>query len=383
MIARLRRLPATVWLLGAISLLNDAASDLIYPLVPLYLASVLMAGPRALGLIEGLADAISSLLKLVAGVITDRTGSAKRWVVAGYALAALSRPLLAFAGSWPVVLGLRVADRIGKGLRSAPRDALLAHSVADDERGLAFGLHRAMDNAGAVIGPLAAAGLLALGMPLEDIFIWALLPGLLVMALSLTLREPAMPVSAPQPRDWHLSTLPRPLRRYLLVLALFTLGNSSNMFLLLRANELGLSPLAVTLLWTLTSLTATLLGTPLSALSDRWPRARLITAGWLLYAVVYLGLGWYQGATLWPFFLVYGLFLAATEGAEKAYVADLASGERLGTAYGWYNLVLGFSLLPASLLFGTLWETLGSFAAFAFSAACAGAAAVLLRYWVK
>ncbi len=184
-------LPATVWLLGLVSLLNDSASELIYPLVPLYLASVLMAGPKALGIIEGIAEATSSLLKLFAGVLADKTASTKPWVVGGYSLAALGRPLLAFAASWPVVLALRFADRVGKGLRSSPRDALLASSVDPAQRGLAFGLHRAMDNAGAVIGPLLATGLLALDVPLRDIFLWTAVPGAIAIVLALCIREPS------------------------------------------------------------------------------------------------------------------------------------------------------------------------------------------------
>ena len=320
MLGRLGQLPSTIWLLGLISLINDTASDLIYPLIPIYLASVLMAGPRTLGIIEGVAEACASLLKLVAGVITDRTGQPKRWVIFGYSLAALSRPALTIAGGWLAVLACRLADRIGKGFRSAPRDALLAHYAADSDRGLAFGLHRAMDNAGAVIGPLAAAGMLASGLALRDIFIWSYLPGIAVVTLTLMLREPAMPRSEPTRRDWRLGLLPRPMRRYLMVLALFTLGNSSNMFLLLRANEIGLPAQDVSLLWALTSFTAAVLGTPLSALSDRIPRSWLICGGWLVYALVYLGLGGYSGTMLWPFFLIYGVFLAATEGDRKSVV---------------------------------------------------------------
>ncbi|MBI2380810.1 MAG: MFS transporter [Gammaproteobacteria bacterium] len=379
---RLKALPLSVWLLGGISLLNDAASDLLYPLVPIYLASVLMAGPRVLGLIEGCAEALAALLKLASGVLADAQGRAKPWIVVGYALASIARPLYFLAGSWPVILALRLSDRIGKGLRSAPRDALLAASVAPEDRGIAFGLHRAMDNAGAVIGPLAAAGLLALGMPIADIFLWSALPGALVILCALALPER---VRAPKPRQsmrWSPGQLSPALRRYLVVLALFSLGNASNMFLLLRAHELGLSATHTALLWALTSFSATLLGTPLSALSDQWPRRHLITAGWLLYAALLLGMGLSDGQLLWPFFLSMGVYLAATEGAEKALVADLAESEHLGTAYGWYNGVLGLTLLPASLLFGTLWEKITPQAAFGFSAGCALLAVLLLNFWL-
>lgn len=380
----LASLPRTVWLLGLVSLLNDAASELIYPLVPLYLASVLMAGPKALGIIEGIAEMTASLLKLFSGVLTDRTRSAKPWVVGGYGLSALARPLLAFASGWPLVLVLRFADRIGKGLRSSPRDALLARSIEPSQRGLAFGLHRAMDNAGAVIGPLAAAAMLASGLALRDIFLWAAVPGALAVALALAVRDAApAPVASKPGFDWRLAGFPAPFRRYLLVLALFTLGNSSNMFLLLRARELGVPEAQVPVLWALVSVVAMLLSTPLSALSDRLGRQRLILSGWAVYGHFYLVLGLVgQSWALWPLFAGYGVFLAATEGAEKALVADLAPGALLGTAYGWFNLTTGIMLLPASLVFGGLWQSVGHVAAFGFSAACALGAALLLRFAV-
>lgn len=386
MFAQLRSLPATVWLLGLVSLCNDSASEMLYPLVPLYLASVLLAGPKALGIIEGIAEASSSLLKLFAGVWVDRSRSAKPWVVGGYAVAALARPLLALAGSWPVVGLLRLADRVGKGLRSSPRDALLAQSVGAGQRGLAFGLHRAMDNAGAVIGPLLAAALLSGGMAIGDIFLWAAVPGALAVLLALRVKEPAAGVSSLAPAapfSWRLADLPPSFRRYLLTLALFTLGNASNMFLLLRANELGVPAAQVPLLWGATSLVAMLLSTPLSALSDRLGRTRLIVAGWAVYGLFYLLLGVVGSAWLmWPLFAGYGVFMAATEGAEKALVADLAPKDRLGTAYGWFNLTAGLMLLPASLLFGSLWQYAGPLPAFTFSAGCALLASLLLHYWV-
>lgn len=378
------RLPRTVWLLGLVSLLNDSASELLYPLVPLYLASVLMAGPKALGIIEGIAEATGSLLKLFAGVLTDRTRRTKPWVVTGYGVAAVARPLFALAASWPAVLALRFADRVGKGLRSSPRDALLARSIDAGQRGLAFGLHRAMDNAGAVVGPLVAAWLLAREVALRDIFIWAALPGALAVALALAVREqrPRAPIGEAA-FDWRLAAFPPAFRRYLLTLAVFTLGNSSNMFLLLRARELGMAEAQVPLAWALVSLVAMLLSAPLSGLSDRLGRRRLIVAGWIVYGLFYLALGLIgEPALLWPLFACYGVFLAATEGAEKALVADLAPAALLGTAYGWFNLVTGLLLLPASVAFGWLWQHAGPDAAFGFSAGCALAAVLLLSLWV-
>ncbi len=378
-------LPPTVWLLGLVSLFNDAASDMIYPLVPLYLASVLMAGPKALGIIEGVAEATGSLLKLFSGVLADKTRSTKIWVVGGYSLAALGRPLLALAASWPMVLALRFADRVGKGLRSSPRDALLAQSVGPERRGLAFGLHRAMDNAGAVVGPLAAAWLLARHMPIREILMWTLVPGVITVGLALFIRDPEHARPAQKPAfSWTLQGFPPAFKRYLLVLALFTLGNASNMFLLLRAREMGLPEYQIPLLWALVSFTAMVFSTPLSALSDRFGRTRLIVSGWAVYGLFYLFLGLNGNVQwlLWPLFAFYGLFMAATEGAEKALVADFAPRELLGTAYGWFNLTAGIMLLPASLLFGWLWQSFNPVTAFSFAAGCALLAALLLKFWV-
>jgi len=385
MLAAIRRLPRTVWLLGLISLVNDSASDMIYPLVPLYLTSVLMAGPKALGLIEGVAEAAASLLKLAAGVLADRSRRTKAWVVAGYTIAGIARPMLAFASSWFGVLVCRFADRIGKGLRSAPRDAMLVHSVAADQRGLAFGLHRAMDNAGAVIGPLAAAALLALGMPLRHVLLTAIVPAVIVLLLTLAIEEPQIERVPNPPRfSWNMREFPPRFRRYLLVLALFMLGNSSNMFLLLRAKQLGLGDAQVPMIWALVSFVAAALSTPLSGLSDRFDRRKLIVGGWTIYAVLYMAFGLMPAMTwlLWPMFAAYGVFLAATEGAEKALVADMVPKTQAGTAFGWYNLVVGLALLPASLLFGWLWSEASPPSAFAFGSACALAAALLLRFWV-
>jgi MFS family permease len=378
-------LPRTVWLLAAISLVNDAASDMIYPLVPLYLASALMAGPKALGIIEGVAEAVSSLIKLAAGVLADRAGKTRAWVIAGYAIAGFARPLIGITTSWPGVLACRFADRVGKGLRTAPRDALISRSIEPGQRGLAFGFHRAMDNLGAVVGPLTAAALLAAGVGLRDVFLLSVIPAILVLALAFAVREPE--AGARRPREafrWTFAGLPVPFRRYLLVLALFTLGNSSNMFLLLRANALGAGATRITLMWALFSGVAAVLSTPLSALSDRFGRARVLGIAWLAYAAAYLAIGLLPAAdwALWIAFAGYGAVTAALEGTEKALVADLVPEARSGTAFGWYNLVAGILLLPASLIFGWMWSALSPQAAFAFGAACAFAAAVLLRVWV-
>lgn len=386
LIANLRSLPRSVWLLGMISLLNDSASEMIYPLLPLFLAGTLGAGPRVLGLIEGLAEAVSSLLKLAVGAWSDRVRRAKPFVVTGYGIAGVARTLIAAATGWWMVLLCRLADRVGKGLRSSPRDALLGRSIEPEQRGLAFGLHRAMDNAGAVIGPLVAAALLALGMELRTVFWCAGIPAVIVLLLTLRLREPeAAAVVVPTRFSWHLRGFPPAFKRYLLVLGLFMLGNSSSLFLLLRVRELGFAQAQVPLLWALMSLVAALFLTPLSALSDRIGRRRLIVAGWIAYAAIYLLLGWggLPAWSVWGLFAAYGMFIAATEGAEKALVADLVPREQLGTAFGWYHMTMGITLLPASVLFGWLWHSVSAFTAFAFGAACALLAALLLALWFR
>jgi len=259
------------------------------------------------------------------------------------------------------------------------------HSVAPDQRGLAFGLHRAMDNAGAVVGPLAAAALLALGMPLRHVLLAAIVPAVIVLLLTLAIKEPEVERSATPVRfSWNLREFPPRFRRYLIVLALFMLGNSSNMFLLLRAKDLGLGEAQVPMIWALVSLVAALLSTPLSGLSDRFDRRKMIVGGWTIYAVLYLAFGLVPAATwlLWPMFAAYGVFLAATEGVEKALVADMVPRSLAGTAFGWYNLVVGVALLPASVLFGWLWSEASALAAFAFGSGCAFIAALLLRFWV-
>jgi MFS family permease len=385
MIQTLRTLPQTVWLIGLISFVNDSASEMIYPILPLYLTSVLMAGPKALGLIEGLADAAASLLKLVSGVFVDRFNRIKPWLITGYGLAGLSRPLTLLASSWTMVIGIRLADRIGKGLRSSPRDALLAASVKPSQHGLAFGFHRAMDNGGAVLGPILAFVLLQAHVSYENIFLLAIIPAVICLVLVLSLKEAPLTEARSQTTaiDWRFKELPLDLRRFLVVVGLFSIGNSSNIFLLLRAKELGVSEPLIPLLWAVVSLVAAFCSTPLSALSDRVGRVPMLLLGYGAFAVVYIALGLLERGTmtLILLFVLYGIFVAATEGVEKAMVADIAPSDRRGTAFGWFNLIVGVGLLPASVVFGLLYEGWSPMVAFGFSAACALSATVLLWMW--
>lgn len=378
-------LPRTVWLIGLISLVNDSASEMLYQLMPLYLASVLMAGPKALGIIEGIAEASSSIFKLVSGVIVDRTKKAKPWIVLGYTLAGIGRPLIAIANSWLWVLAIRFTDRMGKGLRSSPRDALLAESVNENQRGLTFGLHRSMDNAGAVIGPLLAAMFLSMGVPLKDIFLWAIVPAAITITLALCIKEPRRDAIAQAGKfSWSLAGMPNQFKRYLVVAGIFALGNSSDMFLLLRARDAGVPQEQIPLLWAAISLITTLFGAPLSALSDSFGRRRFILIAWIAFAFFYISMG-LPGISIYQIlglFGIYGLFKAATEGVEKALVADMAPKGLAGTAFGWFNLVTGLMLFPASFIFGWAYEFIAPLYAFLFSGSCALAAFILMAFWV-
>ncbi len=374
------KLPRTVWFLGAVSFLNDAASDAIYPLLPLFFAATFAVGAQALGIIEGAANATAALMKLVSGYFYDRSQRAKGWLIIGYTLPALSRPLIALASSTPVVLLLRMGDRIGKGLRTSPRDALLAAAVPADRRGLAYGLHRSMDHAGAVAGPLAAAALLAAGWSVREVILWTIVPGVLSVLLVAMLREPEGLAVGNGKIDWQWQSLPAPLKRYLVALGVFTLSQASNMFLLLRAKETGFTDTQIPLLWAGFSALAMLLSTPLSALSDRVDRRSLLCGAWVVYALLFAAFGLLPSAvgTTIALFVGYAIFIAATEGAEKALIAELAPQAQLGTAFGWFHLVSGVMLLPASALFGWLWSHAGSTTAFMVSASTSFIAAGLL-----
>jgi MFS family permease len=370
-------LPPTVKALGAVSLLTDVSSDMIYPLLPSFLTVELKAGPAFLGLIEGVAEAAASLLKLAAGRASDALPRRKPLVVAGYSLSSLARPLVALATAPQQVLWIRLADRIGKGTRGAPRDALVAEVTPPEIRGRAFGFHRAMDNVGALLGPLAASGLLALGLELRVVFALAAVPALMSLGLLVfgVQEAPREPVRERAP-DARAGAFPRSFRLYLVVLALFTLGNSSDAFLLLRAQECGVGLAAIPLVWTLHSAVKAAGSTHAGALSDRLGRRRAIALGWTVYALSYVGFALATSSLqITLLFACYGIFHAMSEGPERALVADLAGENARGAAFGAYHAVTGAMLLPASLLTGWLWQSYGSTAALLTGAALAAAAA--------
>jgi MFS family permease len=371
-----------VWLLGWISFFTDTASEMIYPLLPLFLTKTLGAGAMSLGVIEGVAEGANSVLKIVSGWLADRTGQPKRLVLAGYGLSSLARPLVSFVTAWPQVLALRFTDRLGKGIRTSPRDAMLARFAPDRTRGRVYGFHRAMDHAGAVAGPLVAAAYLYFHPDAyRSLFTWTLVPGLIVIALILRLPNQRSAPSAAGPRtsDVGRRPLPRVFHRAIAVIALFALGNASDAFILLRLNDLGVASVWIPLLWSalhVVKMTSSVLG---GALSDRFGRRAMIGLGYLWYAGIYAAFAWLTSLpAVITTFLAYGVYFGLTEGVEKAWVADMAPAESRGLAFGIYNAALGFGGLAASLVFGAIWTRVSSQAAFLTGAALALTASVLL-----
>jgi MFS family permease len=378
-------LPRNVKVLGLASLINDIASEMIFPLLPGFLLTILLGNRFSLGVIEGTADSVASLLKLWSGGRSDQAGRRKGFVVFGYSLPAVARPLISVAFAPWQLLALRVGDRIGKGVRTSPRDALIADSTDPSIRGRAFGFHQAMDHLGAAIGPLLAAGFLWLWPSrLRTLFLLTLLPGLLVVALVIFfLRETPAPGPPKERLRLTLRPFDRNFRLYLLALVVFTLGNSSDAFLLVRAGELGVPPALLPLLWCAFHVVKSGGNLLLGRAADQYGPRPLIFLGWLVYAGVYLAFGLAAAPwEAWACFLVYALFYGLTEPAEKALVADLVGGERKGLAYGWYNFAIGVATLPSSLVFGALYQYLGALAAFGWGAALAVVAVIILA-WVK
>lgn len=377
----LQRLPRNVQVLAAASLLNDIASEMIFPLLPNFLLTVLLGNRFYLGIIEGMADSVASWLKLWSGGRSDQAGRRKDFIVFGYSLAAVARPLIGvIVAPWQLFF-LRIGDRIGKGIRTSPRDALIADSTDPHMRGRAFGFHRAMDHLGAAVGPLLAAGFLWLWPDeLRALFLVAILPGLLViMLLVFGLRE--APATQPPQKRLLLSLKPfdRNFKLYLLALAVFTLGNSSDAFLLVRAGELGVPAAVLPLLWCAFHIVKSSSNLLLGRAVDRFGPRPFLYLGWLVYAGVYLAFALATTAwEAWAFFLSYALFYGLTEPAEKTFVANLVGTERKGLAYGWYNFAIGIATLPSSLIFGALYQVFGALVAFGSGAALALAAAVLL-----
>ena len=389
---RYRSLSGNVFSLSLVSLLNDTSSEIIYPLLPTFLALTLGASPLAIGIIEGFAESVASILKLFSGYFSDRFKKRKVLVFIGYALASVTRPFLSFVGSWQQVLAVRVTDRVGKGIRGTPRDALLADSVPPEKRGLAFGFNRAADHLGAVIGPVCAFILLRFlasdpqnptAHDYRQVFLFASIPVILGLFVIIFLvkeeKHPPNEHASLTPIKLSLSEFDSNFKRYLMVVALFTLSNSTDAFLLLRAVQSGIAPTVLPLLWMVLHISKVVFSLIGGDLSDRIGRKTLIFSGWIVYALVYAAFGFMTAPwQAWALFIVYGIYFGLTEGVEKALVADLVAPEKRGTAYGFYNLAFSVTVLPASLLFGLGYETLGAPVTFLISATVSGCAALLL-----
>lgn len=391
--ARYQNLSGNVFALSLVSLLNDTSSEIIYPLLPTFLALTLGASPFAIGLIEGFAESVAALLKLFSGYFSDKFNNRKLPVFLGYALASLTRPFLAFVGSWQQVLAVRVTDRVGKGIRGTPRDALLADSVAPEKRGLAFGFNRAADHLGAVLGPICAFVLLYFlaanpenptARDYRQVFLFASVPvalGLFVIVFFVREKphEPSIGSGAMTPIKLSLKEFDGNFKRFLIVVGLFTLSNSTDAFLLLRAEQAGIAPPLLPLLWMVLHISKVLFSLIGGDLSDRLGRKTLIFSGWIVYALVYAGFAFVDAAwQAWVLFIIYGIYFGLTEGVEKALVADLVSPEKRGTAYGFYNLAFSITVLPASIIFGGLWSQFGASTAFLISGSISICAAGLL-----
>jgi len=376
--------PRSVWLLGWVSLATDAGTEAIYPLLPFFLTQVLGAGAVSLGVIEGAAEAVNSFLKILSGRVADRSPAKRPLVLFGYGVSSLARPFIAITTSWTQVFTVRVLDRVGKGVRGAPRDALLAATATPHTRGKIFGFHRAMDNLGAVVGPLAATAFLWMYPGrLRTLFALTIVPGIVSIVLILLIREDTAPTAehhAPQTTE----SVGRPFTIFMIVLTVFTLGNSTDAFLLLKLTDAAGGAKFVPLMWAALNFVKAAVSVVGGSWSDRIGRRQVIGLGWLIYAAVYAGFAISTSlAGLLAWFMIYGFYFGFAEGTEKALVADLAPAESRGTAYGIYTAVQGIGALAASIVFGLLWNAFGAAIAFGVGAALALTATALLFIIVR
>jgi MFS family permease len=379
--------PKNIFYMGLVSFFTDVSSEMIYPLLPVFLTTVLKAPVAFVGLVEGVAESTASILKLVSGWLSDRLNKRKAFVSLGYTLSSVARPLVAFAvHPWHVLL-VRFADRVGKGIRTAPRDALIADTCDPAEKGKAFGFNRAMDHAGAIVGPAIATLLLAYAFKdYRTVFALAFLPAIVAVALVLFFvkEKKAENPDGREPLRLRLNIFDKNFKAFLLTIVVFTLGNSSDAFLLLRAKDAGIAVAALPLLWILLHVVKMLSSTPGGMLSDAVGRKKVIASGWIVYFLVYMGFAFARlPAHIWFLFAAYGFFFGLTESAEKAFVADLVGSDLRGSAYGVYNFAIGISALPSSVIMGVLWQKFGAALAFSFGAAVALVSALLLILFVK
>jgi MFS family permease len=395
--ATIKQLPRNVWAVGLTSFFMDVSSEMVLNILPLFLANVLGVKTNIIGLIEGIAEATASILKLFSGWLSDRIGGRKWLAVIGYGLSALSKPFFYIASSWELIAGVRWADRVGKGVRTAPRDALVADSVTKETRGLAFGFHRAMDTAGAMIGILIAAFVVWLAQKntldlskstFQTVVLISLLPAFLaVLSLVIGAKDVSVQGQREAPK-FSLRSMGRPFLGFLAIVSIFTLGNSADAFLVLRAQNLGITVSGILIMLAMFNLIYSLVSTPAGSLSDRIGRRRLIIGGWSVYAAIYFGFALAQTAwQVWLLYVAYGLYYGMAFGSANAMVADLVPEQLRGTAYGTYNAVIGLLAFPSSLIAGILWEGVGAWgglgpsAPFLFGGFLALLAALLMIGW--
>ncbi len=394
----IKQLPRNVWAVGFTSFFMDISSEMVLNIVPLFLSNVLGVQTSIIGLIDGIAEATASILKLFSGWLSDKVGGRKWLAVAGYALSAVSKPFFYIASSWELIGGVRWADRAGKGIRTAPRDALVADSVTKETRGLAFGFNRAMDKGGAVLGIFIAALLVWMTQAnnldlskhtFQIIVLISLAPAFLAV-LSLAIGAKDVPVKGQReaPRI-SLRSMGTPFRLFLVIVSIFTLGNSADSFLVLRAQNLGVTVVGILIMLAVFNLVITLVATPAGSLSDRVGRRKLIIGGWLVYAAIYLGFALAQQAwQVWILYVAYGLYYGLAFGTTTAMVADLVPENLRGTAYGTYNAVVGLLAFPASFIAGLLWQGIGAWkgfgpsAPFLFGGSLALIAALMMAFWM-
>ncbi len=380
------RIPRNVWITGWVSFFMDVSSEMVYPLIPLFLTSALGASKSVVGLIEGLAEATASILKLCSGILADRFGRNKLLMGLGYGISTASRPILALAPGWGTVLAARFTDRVGKGIRTAPRDAIIAGSTPADRLGLAFGFHRTLDTAGAVVGPAAALLILSVWVADYRLIFWlSIIPGLVAVLLIVWLiTADGPPPSARSQPPWSLRHLDGRLIRFLFVIGLFSLGNSSNAFLILRAEHLGIESAWISGLYLAFNGTYALCSLPAGLLADRIGMKQMILYGFGLFALVYLGLALAtQGWQIAGLFIGYGLYMGLTDGVQRAYLATLIQVDQQATGYGLYHMVVGLAILPASLLAGFLWDRIGPSAPFLFGTGTAVLAGLLFAFFTR
>ncbi|NLD33719.1 MAG: MFS transporter [Clostridiales bacterium] len=375
--------------LGLVSFFADVSTEMVYPLVPLCLTAAFGATPALVGVVEGIAESVASLLKVFSGYLSDRYQRKKPLAFLGYSTGILYKLLLVISASWAGVLAARVVDRLGKGLRTAPRDVMVAESADGAHVGQAFGVHKAMDMAGAGLGILIAWLLMAPDSGVSSfraIFLWSLLPGVLALGMFAFIREkrgPRAPAGRMSPFA-HARELDGSLKLYLAVVTMFTLGNSSNAFLLLRAQAFGFTARQAVLMYFVYHVSASLLAISLGRLSDRVGRKSLLVGGYLLFSLVYALFAWVnEGWMMWAAFGLYGLFTAMTTGVERAFIAQIAPGHLKGTMLGLHGTLTGVALLPAGALAGLLWTQVGPQAPFALGAALSLAAALILHFLMQ